>query len=192
MKLHTALLVILFGLLAGCASVPLAPGCLRLGRSGQFCPLPPAALPALNGTQLVSVTRDGESQTFLGRLQIDRDNLRLAGLSLFGTELFTLDYDGQHVSGHAVQGEWHPELLLAMLELTLAPAAELPPRLQGLALSVRASAARQVRELREGGHLIARIARPITITADAPTEIMIPKANLTLRMTPLAGNGGSP
>lgn len=192
MNQRLAPLLLMLGLLAGCASVPLAPGCMRLGRGGEFCPLPPAALPAMSGTQLVSVTHAGETQTFLGRLQIDSGHLRLAGLSLLGTELFTLAYDGQHVTGHAIQGGLHPELLVAMLELTLAPTAELPARLHGLSLSVSRSGSAQVREIREGSQVIARIKKPSEASPDTPTRITIPPAKLALQFAPLAGTGGTP
>lgn len=191
MKSRALLLVTMLCLLAGCASLPLAPGCLRLGRNGEFCPLPPAALPALSGTQLVSVTHQGQTRTFLGRLQIDAHNLRLAGLSLFGTELFTLDYDGTHVSSHTAEGELHPELLLAMLELTLAPAEKLPPRLTGLTLTVSSAGGQQIRELWESGHLLARIEELTGAPADAPVHITVPPAGLSLQLTPLADNGDS-
>lgn len=191
MKSRALLLVTIVCLLAGCTSLPLAPGCLRLGRNGQFCPLPPAALPALNGTRLVSVTRQGQTQTFLGRLQIDAQNLRLAGLSLFGTELFTLDYDGSHIASHPAQGELHPELLLAMLELTLAPAAELPPRLTGLTLTVSSAGGQQIRELWESGYLLARIEESVGAPAGAAIHMVIPPAGLALQLTPLADGGDS-
>jgi len=46
MSRQAAALLVMLSLLAGCASLPLAPGCTRLGHDGVFCPLPPAALPA--------------------------------------------------------------------------------------------------------------------------------------------------
>lgn len=189
MKSRSILLLTMLSLLAGCASAPLVPGCLRLGRGGQFCPLPPAALPALSGTRLVKVTHQGQTQTFLGRLQLDAQHLRLAGLSLFGTELFTLDYDGNQITSHAVQGNLHPDLLLAMLELSLAPAAELPPRLTGLTLTVSSTGGRQIRELWESGHLLARIEESAAAPAGASIRILIPPAELSLQLTPLAGTG---
>lgn len=191
MKTRAALLLLMLGTLAGCASLPLAPGCMRLGRNGEFCPLPPAALPALSATHLVSVTHDGQTQTFLGRLQIDAHNVRLAGLSLFGTELFTLDYDGHHVASHTAEGKLHPDLLLAMLELSLAGTAQLKPQLHNLTFSVRNKGNGEIRELRENGQLIARITRTAGPLAAARIHIEIPPAGLSLQLTPLAA-GGAP
>ncbi len=185
MKAGAALLFFASSLLAGCASVPLAPGCTRFGHDGVFCALPPAALPAVSASHVVSVTHAGQSQTFLGRLQIDAHHLRLAGLSLFGTALFTLDYDGQQLTSHSTAGNLRPELLLAMLELTVAPAKELPPQLHNLSLRVRTAGDRQVRELWNQGRLIVRIEKSTGALNEAHISIVIPPAKLSLQLTPL-------
>ena len=192
MNRHAVPLLVMLSLLAGCASVPLAPGCTRLGHDGAFCPLPPAALPAVSVSHLVTVTHAGHSQTFIGRLQIDAHHLRLAGLSLFGTELFTLDYDGRRIASHSVRGNLHPELLLAILELALAPAAELPSQLHNLTFTVAPPGTRQVRELWESGHLILRIETTASPLASAQIRIAIPPAKLALQLTPLAASGNTP
>ncbi|MBU6420831.1 MAG: DUF3261 domain-containing protein [Gammaproteobacteria bacterium] len=192
MKSGVTLILATLGLLAGCASLPPAPGCTRLGPDGVFCALPPAALPAVSATHLVTVTHAGESQSFIGRLQIDDRHLRLAGLSLFGTELFTLDYDGRQLTSHSAGGKLRPELLLAMLELTLAPAAELPPQLRNLSLSVSTEGQRQVRELTSHGRLVARIEISGSRLSTADINIVIPSAQLALQLAPLAAAGPAP
>ena len=192
MSRQAAALLVMLSLLAGCASLPLAPGCTRLGHDGVFCPLPPAALPAVSVSHLVTVMHAGHAQTFIGRLQIDAHHLRLAGLSLFGTELFRLDYDGRHIASHSVRGNLHPEWLLAILELTLAPAAELPPQLHNLTFTVGPPGARQVRELWESGQLLVRIETTAGPLASAQIRIAIPPAKLTLLLMPLAASGNRP
>lgn len=185
MSARAVLLIAALGLLAGCASVPPAPGCTRLGHDGVFCALPPSALPAASASHLVTVTHAGQSRTFLGRLQIDAHHLRLAGLSLFGTALFTLDYDGRQLTSHSAAGNLRPELLLAMLELTVAPAGELPPQLHDLTLTVSAAGDRQVRELWNQGRLVARIEKTRGPLNRAHISIVIPIAKLALQLTPL-------
>lgn len=185
MSARAVLLIAALGLLAGCASVPPAPGCTRLGHDGVFCALPPSALPAASASHLVTVTHAGQSRTFLGRLQIDAHHLRLAGLSLFGTALFTLDYDGRQLTSHSAAGNLRPELLLAMLELTVAPAGELPPQLHDLTLTVSAAGDRQVRELWNQGRLVARIEKTRGPLNGAHISIVIPIAKLALQLTPL-------
>lgn len=185
MSARAVLLIAALGLLAGCASVPPAPGCTRLGHDGVFCALPPSALPAASASHLVTVTHAGQSRTFLGRLQIDAHHLRLAGLSLFGTALFTLDYDGRQLTSHSAAGNLRPELLLAMLELTVAPAGELPPQLHDLTLTVSAAGDRQVRELWNQGRLVARIEKARGPLNRAHISIVIPIAKLALQLTPL-------
>ncbi|MDE2069950.1 MAG: DUF3261 domain-containing protein [Gammaproteobacteria bacterium] len=192
MKGQALLLIGALGLVAGCASVPLAPGCTRLGHNGVFCALPPAALPAVSASHLVTVTHAGQSQTFLGRLQIDAHHLRLAGLSLFGTALFNLDYDGQQLTSHSAAENLRPDLLLTMLELTVAPAEALPPQLHDLSLTVSAAGDRQVRELWNQGRLIARIEKTHGPLNKAHISIVIPVAKLSLQLTPLAAAGGTP
>lgn len=192
MKSVLALILATLSLLAGCASPPPAPGCTRLGPDGVFCALPPAALPVVSATHLVTVTHAGESQSFIGRLQIDNRQLRLAGLSLFGPELFTLDYDGRQLVSHSVDRKLRPELLLAMLELTLAPAAELPPQLRNLTLNVSTEGQRQVRELTSHGRLVARIEISGSTLSTADINIVIPPAKLALQLAPLAAAGPAP
>ena len=192
MSRYAALLLLMLSLLAGCASVSPAPGCARLGGHGRFCPLPPASLPTVSASHIVTVMRAGHSQTFIGRLQIDAHNLRLAGLSLFGTELFTLNYDGKHIASHSVYGDLHPDLLLAMLELALAPAAALPPQLHRLTFTVSSAGAGQVRELWESGRLIMRIQTTAGPLASAQIRITIPPAKLAMQLMPLTASGNTP
>ena len=192
MKTGALLVIATLGLLAGCASVPLAPGCTRLGHDGVFCALPPKALPTLSASHLVTVTHAGQLQTFLGRLQIGAHHLRLAGLSLFGTALFTLDYDGQQLTSHSAAGNLRPELLLVMLELTVAPARELPPQLHNLSLRVSTAGDRQVRELWNQGRLIARIEKTTGPLNAAHISIVVPPAKLALQLTPLAATEATP
>ncbi|HET7370356.1 MAG TPA: DUF3261 domain-containing protein [Gammaproteobacteria bacterium] len=176
---------LLIPLIAGCATMERLPGCIKVGPWGQVCPLPPAALPAVDANHIITVTRDGNSQTFLGRLHIGPDALRLAGFSLFGTHLFTISYDGGAVTALPPDIDLHPELVIAMLEAGLATPDEIRPRLHGLTLTVSRTADTEVRELHERGHLVARITRTGAPLAAARVDIEIPPAKLELRLTPV-------
>jgi len=178
----------LLALLSACAITPLRPGCLRIGRNGQFCPLAPAQLPAVAATHIVSIHHDGRTDTFMGSLQIDAQALRLAGFSLFGTTLFTLTYDGHHVVQLPGKPAMHADLLVAMLELTLAKPDELRPRLHDLTLTVSRHGDTQVRELSEQGHLIAHVEKRGAPLNAAHITISIPPARLSVEMTPLDNN----
>jgi hypothetical protein len=179
-----ALLLALLG--AGCASVPATgPGCVAIGPSGAVCPLPPGALPAVSARHLVTVTQDGQTHTFLGRLQIDAANLRLAGASLFGTHLFTITWDGQHITSAPPQAQLRPQLMVVMLEVALADPAALRPRLHGLVLKVEDHDGTEVRQLFARGRLVARVERHGAALADAHLVMTIPPARLTLRLAPL-------
>ncbi|HEX6550030.1 MAG TPA: DUF3261 domain-containing protein [Gammaproteobacteria bacterium] len=184
-RLHQTLLLLSLALLSACATAPVAPGCTRIGHDGQFCLLAPALLPPLTATHLVTVQHDDREDTFMGQLQIDSHALRLAGLSLFGTSLFTLEYNGHIIIKHPAQMDLHPELLVAMLELALADPAALRPRLQNLSLNLSQSGDSQIRELFEHGHLIARIVKTAGPLTDAHIDIAIPLAKLAVRMSPL-------
>ncbi|MGB9430281.1 MAG: DUF3261 domain-containing protein [Gammaproteobacteria bacterium] len=187
----TTLLSLLL-LISGCSTAPIAPGCTQLGRGGQFCLLAPAALPAVSASHLVTLVRIGRQDTFMGLLRIDAHALRLAGFSLFGTNLFTIEYDGHAISSEPKHGDWHPELLVAMLELVVADPAMLQPRLHKLTLTLSTRGNTQVRELFEHGRLVARIEETGTPLSQARIRIEIPPARITLQMTPIAASMAPP
>lgn len=173
----------------GCVTA-LMPDCIRFGRSGQFCPLPPAALPALDGSHLVSVTRAGHTDSFMGQLHIDAQALRLAGSSLFGTGLFIMQYDGKQLSVQPELPELPTDKLLVMLELSLADPDRLRPQLHDLELTVTQAGGKEMRELTEHGHLIARIEQDMAPLARRNMSITIPPLDLSVQMKPL--DGGTP
>ncbi|HLW75121.1 MAG TPA: DUF3261 domain-containing protein [Gammaproteobacteria bacterium] len=172
-------------LLAGCASVPLEPGCERFGRDGQVCLLPPSALPALDGSRLVTVTRDGQAQSFMGLLHIDDRNLRLVGLSLLGTGIFSLVYDGHDVTAQPADSELHPERLVVMLELAVADPGALQPRLRGLELKTGEKDGLEARDVYEHGELLAHIERSQGPLTDATLSISVPPLKLSVLMKPM-------
>lgn len=190
MKPVRLLLALVLALLAvGCASVPtLRPGCVAIGPAGSICPLPPAALPRISARHVVTVTQNGQSQAFLGRLQIDAGSLRLAGASLFGTHLFTITWDGHAIASQPPEAKLHPQLMVVMLEVALADPVALRPRLHGLVLKVDGQGDDEVRELFERGRLVARVERHGTSLADAHLVMTIPPAKLSLRLVPLTGD----
>lgn len=173
-------------LIAGCATMSKLPGCVKLGPYGQICPLPPAALPAVDAGHTVAITHDGERHTFLGRLQIDSDELRLAAFSLFGTHLFTIAYDGRDIVSRPQRQALHADLIVALLEVALADPKALRPRLHGLTLKIIEKENAEVRKLYERGRLAARIEKETGEPLSAARlEIEIPPAKLTLRLKPL-------
>ncbi|MGH8398340.1 MAG: DUF3261 domain-containing protein, partial [Gammaproteobacteria bacterium] len=115
MKLKPVALILAALFVTGCASVP-PPNCVAFGRGGQFCLLPPADLPVLDGARMVTIDRDGKKQMFIGQLHIDRHVIRLAGSSLFGPSLFTVSYDGHTLHSTTAQVSQRADLLIAMLE----------------------------------------------------------------------------
>lgn len=165
---------------------PLLPDCTRFGRDGQVCLLPPSALPKLDATHIVTVTRDGKPDSFLGQLHIDDQALRLAGSSLFGTELFTLSYDGKTLQVEPENPQLHTDDLLVMLELALADPAEIKPQLHGLDLTVSDGPQGQVRDILERGRLIVHILRGPGPLSEAPLSIDIPPLKISVVMKPLS------
>jgi len=187
MKSARLLLPLLLAVLAaGCASVPMPyPSCVAIGPAGSACPLPPRDLPAVSARHVVTINHDGQSQTFLGRLHVDNDALRLAGASLFGTHLFTITWDGTHIASRPPSRKLHPKLMVVMLEMAMADPAALRPRLHGLVLKVDDSGDGEVRTLHERGHLVARIERHGQPLAAARLTIAIPPAGLRIRLDPV-------
>ena len=188
MKRTLFLLLCALLLLSACASHPVAPGCMRFGRNGELCPLPPSELSPLDGRRLVTVSRDGREDGFIGLLHVDAQVLRLAGLSLFGTPLFTLSYGGHEVVVQPEGDDLQPERLLAMLELAMADPAKLEPRLRGLTLKVDSKDGVEIRNLYEGSELIVHLERSPGPLADAALRIEVPPAKLTVSLQPLAGS----
>ena len=178
--------------LTGCATTPLAPGCTRFGRDGQLCLLPPASLPPVEGSHLIKVVHDGQEDAFTGLLHIDAHDLRLAGFSLFGTSLFNIEYDGDSVKSVPAQGSLQPDMLVAMLELAIADPTLLQDRLHGLTLKVSSAGATRIRDVSEGGRLIAHIEEEGTPLAEATIHIQIPALKLSVEMTPMGGAPAQP
>jgi hypothetical protein len=184
-------LLSLLSLLSACVT-PLLPDCTRFGRDGQVCLLPPSALPKLDATHLVTVTRDGKPDSFLGQLHIDDQALRLAGSSLFGTGLFTLSYDGKTLQSEPASTDLHADTLVVMLELALADPTTLKPRLHGLDMSVTSGTQDEVRDISERGHLIVHIERSLGPLTQATLKIDIPPLQISVDMKPMADGGGTP
>ncbi|HEX4300924.1 MAG TPA: DUF3261 domain-containing protein [Gammaproteobacteria bacterium] len=187
-KLYLLLLLLM---MSACVT-PLMPDCTRFGRDGQVCLLPPAALPKLDATHIVTVTRDGKPDSFLGQLHIDDQALRLAGSSLFGTDLFTLSYDGKTLKAEPDSPQLHADTLVVMLELALADPAEIKPRLHGLDMTVSSTATGEVRDISERGHPIVHIERSAGPLAQATLTMVIPPLQVSVTMRPVPPESGAP
>lgn len=175
-------------LLAACAGLPQAPddpNCVAIGRGGWICPLPPAALAPVDARHLVTVSHQGQADTFLGRLRIDDKALRLAGASLFGTHLFSITWDGRTLTTEPASGTMHPRLMLVMLQVALADPAQMRPQLRGLELATSRHSGVEVRTLSLDGHPVARIERRGERPRAATFDIRVPRAKLHLHLKPL-------
>ena len=187
-KLYLLLLILA---LPACAT-PLLPDCTRFGRDGQVCLLPPSALPKLDATHLVTVTREGQPNNFLGQLHIDDQVLRLAGSSLFGTGLFDVSYDGKTLKAEPDDPQLHADTLVVMLELALADPAEIKPRLHGLDMTVNSTGAGETRDISERGQPIVHIERSAGPLAQATLKIEIPPLQVSVKMDPMPPESGGP
>ena len=172
-------------LLAGCATPLLGPECTRFGRDGQLCLLPPAALPAVEGSHMVKVVRDGHEDAFMGVLHIDARDLKLAGFSLFGTSLFVIAFDGSQATSVPATAELEPGMLVAMLELAIADPRLLTDRLHGLSLTVDSAGGVETREVHEGDLLIAHIEKRGASLEASDIRIDIPPLKVSVEMSPL-------
>jgi hypothetical protein len=177
--------------LAGCVTAP-PPGCTALGRDAALCLLPPAALPAVDASHIVTVSHDGGQDSFMGLLHIDASALRLAALSLFGTDLFTIEYDGSAVTSRPEYAGFKPDILVVMLELAIADPTRLQDRLHNLRLTIGAGDHLQRRDLYEGERLVAHIETTEGPLAAAHIHIDIPPLKLSVDMTPIPATAGAP
>jgi hypothetical protein len=178
-------------LLAACAT-PLPPDCTAFGRSGGVCLLPPVSLPAVEGSHLVKITRDGQQDAFMGLLKIDAHTLQLAGFSLFGTSLFDIVYDGHSVQSRPEQPALKPDMLVVMLELAIADPALLQGRLHGLTLTTGSRNGLQSRDVYERGQLIVHIEESAGPLESANLRIDVPPLKLSVEMTPMPGATATP
>ena len=172
-------------LCAGCASLP-ATDCLSIGRNGKFCPLAPAELPAIQVVDMIEFHHGGRRDVFLGQLQTDAGAIRFAATTLVGTSLFSITYNGNQLRIFPPHANLHADLLVAMLELSLAPRGILESHLYNLSLQVHADANSQVRELYEQGRLVARIALSGTTPGKMRVYVQLPLENIWIRATPIS------
>lgn len=189
---HTPILVstLLATLLAsGCASLPKGPGCVQIGPRGAACLLPPAALPEVQASHVVTIQQGDNKDTFLGRLGINRYAMRLAASSLFGTHLFSIDWDGHTVTLKPAREGVRPRLIVAMLQAAITDPEKLRPQLHGIEIVVtRSDDGSELRELRQHGHLVALIRKSGPSLAQAHISIQIAAAKLKLDLKPLEQN----
>ncbi|MGH8273253.1 MAG: DUF3261 domain-containing protein [Gammaproteobacteria bacterium] len=172
--------LVLAVLVSGCVSAP-GPHCARLAFNGWFCLLPPSALAPRNGTDLVTVTRDGKSERFVGQLSITSARLQLALTNLAGVPAATLTWDGIKAGIVAPKTKLDAERLTALLELTLAAPAELRPALHGLTLATSRTGLREERRLTSGTRLVARA----VMMTSGVTHIEVPRVQLKITLKPL-------
>lgn len=131
MKRLLGCMLLLLG--AGCAGMP--PGaleCADFGSGSAFCLLPPAALRPIRLTHLVQISRPDGEQSFISRLRVDDQVMRLAAASLFGPNLFSLRYDGHTLTRHGGDAKLRPIYLLAVMQFVMNSPAQLKPALHGL------------------------------------------------------------
>lgn len=178
MKRTSALLLLL--LLAGCVSPPRA-RCVRLAAAGWFCPLPPAALAPTHRLDLIRLSHKGHTQQFIGQLVITHDSLRLALTNFAGIPLADIRWDGRKLQAFPAKTPFRPGLLVALIELTRAPAAVLRRALYGLKLSAYPLGSKTIRVLRSaaGGTPVARA----TIRGEW-IRVVIPGIGLVLEIAP--------
>lgn len=169
----------LFALLAGCVSAP-APSCVRLAVDGWFCPLPPSALAPRGGTDLVTVRRGGTSRHYVGQLSVTPGRLTLALTNLAGVPLAVISWDGRKAQVQPATSRLKPGLMVALLELSLAPTETLRGALHGIVLSEHTNRGGAERRLSAGGTLVAR-----AVTKHGVTQIDVPREAVTIRLRAL-------
>jgi len=177
--------LLLTTLLAACASLPKSGDCVDFGGGGGLCLLPPSALPAVEAAHLVQFDHADQHESFIGHLHIDAASQRLAALSLFGSHLFTIAWDGHAVGGTNADAKLRPALLVAMLQLAVADPERLRTHLHGFTLTEQSQAGYSLRELSRHGRLAVRIERHGATLATATLDISVPRAKLELHLKPL-------
>ncbi len=174
----------LCALAAACATLPTAAPCVALGPGSELCLLPPAALPAQTSVHVIAFRHDDEEQSFIGQTRIDAAAVHVVTSSLLGPSLFSVDYDGRHIVTQPADGPWHADLLLARMQLALAPKEALAPALHGLTLRQTDTADGYRREFLRDGKAVAEV----DVKGRVPVQtihIDIPPAKISVTLTPL-------
>jgi hypothetical protein len=185
-RLRPIVLSLLTIALAACASLPAhRADCVAFTHGAGMCLLPPSALPAVEAAHLVQLDGANRHESFIGHLHIDHATQRMAALSLFGSHLFTVSWDGHAIDGGAANAKLKPAMLVAMLQLAVADPAVLRTQLYGFALSEQTTPDHSLRELRRHGQLAVRIERRGATLATSTLDISVPRAQLHLHLKPL-------
>ncbi|MDE2345752.1 MAG: DUF3261 domain-containing protein [Gammaproteobacteria bacterium] len=135
---------------------------------------------------MIEIRHGGHQEVLLGQLQTDADEMRFAATTLFGTSLFSIIYDGKQIRSLPPDASLHADLLVAMLELSLAPPGILESHLYNLSLQVHADANSQVRELYEQGRLVARIALSGTAPENMHVDVRLAPENISINVIPVS------
>lgn len=107
-------------LLAACATPD--PGCARLPSGGQYCLQPSSAAPAFSVRQQVTASFRGQREMLIADIENQSSSLDFVGLTPFGLTVFQVSYDNHTAKATRLpDSRLSPELMLAMLQLTLWP-----------------------------------------------------------------------
>jgi hypothetical protein len=126
------LLAALLALTLGACATPPA-GCLRLAPDGWYCPAF-AAWATFETEQATTVRFRGQSIQLLTRIRSDGDSVQLVSISPLGQTLISASWRQGQLSADlppGLNGRIDPALLPGLLELALAPADMVRPRLGG-------------------------------------------------------------
>lgn len=182
--MRTLCTFLLLLVLSACAAVPRQSSeCVHFSADAAFCLLPPAAIQPVRVTHLVRISSDKSQQVFIGRLQVDRNEIRLAATSLFGPDLFVLRYDGHALSVRGGDKRLRPAFVLAVMEFVAASPKQLATALRGLS---EHSTADGLRCLMAHGARVMCVNRTAGNLQSAKITVTVPASGLSIRMTPLA------
>lgn len=107
---------------SSCSSSP-SGACANLPDGGFYCLQSAATVPAFVLQQKADFNFGGQRQTLILSIESGADGIRLAGLTPFGHKVLELNYDNRIASVSAQQDRrLSPELLIALLQITLWPA----------------------------------------------------------------------
>ena len=186
--LHPSLLLLA---LTGCASFNSSTPCVGFGPGAALCLLSPASLPAQTTVQIIAFKRGDDEQSFISQTEIDATSLRLVTSSLMGPTLFTVSYDGQRIVSQPADGPWRGDLLLATVEMALAPQAALGPALHGLTLRQQDFPGGYRRQVLRGVETVAQV----EVNGTPPSQsvrINIPSAHISVSLTPVSNPQAAP
>lgn len=139
--------------LAACAHLDAS--CSALPGGGNYCLQSSERIPAFEVQQKIDFTFKEQRETMIAQLEVDKQGMRIVGLTSFGQKLVQASFDNEHVKADLMPDKrLDPAFLLGVIQLSTWPLEEVR---HGLSAHYRLEGDSVQRRLFDGDVLILKI-----------------------------------